>query len=81
MLQQDLCSDHAGSLLSLGLILESMALFNPPPCRLLVNIYIYIYIYEMSSSYTWCNFPRVTPFFYRKLSLDLMVKKLYMPYH
>ena len=44
MLQQDLCSDHASSLLSRGLILESMAPFNPPPCRLLANIYIYIYM-------------------------------------
>ena len=36
--------------------------------------YIYIYIYEMGSSYTWCNFIRVTPFLDHWFAKDLMVK-------
>ena len=39
------------------------------------SIYIYIYIYEMGSSYTWCNFIRVTSFLSHRFPKDLTVKK------
>ena len=44
----------------------------------LLDIYIYIYRErerEIGSSYTWCNFIRVTPFLKHWFVLDLRVKK------
>ena len=50
-----------------------------------IHTYIYIYIYierererEVGSSYTWCNFTRVTLFFFfnHRLALDLMVNNI-----
>lgn len=35
----------------------------------------YIYIYEVGSTYTWCNFYKVTHFLYRRFLRDLTVKK------
>ena len=40
-----------------------------------------IYIYEIGSSYTWCNFTKVTHFLHRKFLKDLTVEKNIIKYH
>ena len=40
-----------------------------------IYIYIYIYIYKLGSSFTWCNFTKVTHFLDSRFLKDLMVKK------
>ena len=54
--------------------------------KVLFSLYIYIYIYiyihiEISSSYTWCNFIRVTHFLDDRFSLDLTVINYHLLSH